>query len=156
MPRNHKLYGLRGVFMKKTENLTAIIDDAYIWAKEVYRQLHLYPELANEEYRSASLVEQFLAEIGLESRRPLETSVVAVQYVSIDKNDCREKEKKENQRVVFRAELDALRIKEETGLPFASCRDGYMHACGHDIHVAVILGTAMVLSKIKEKIKIGP
>ena len=131
------------------------IEEANKWAVDIYRKIHMYPETGNEEYRTAALVEAQLAEIGLVCQRPLLTSVTAEQHaaenikaekmVSADKN---------KNRLVMRCELDAIDIKEETGLHHASCREGFMHACGHDVHIAVILGTARVLSKIKDKLSI--
>ena len=128
-------------------------EDAAKWAVDIYRKIHMYPELGNEEYRTASLVEACLAEIGLESRRPLATSVTAEQKAEIrTANEACNCERKK--RIVLRSELDAIDINEETGLHHASCRAGYMHACGHDAHIAVILGTARVLAKIKNRINI--
>lgn len=126
-------------------------EDAAKWAVDIYRKIHMYPELGNEEYRTASLVEACLAEIGLESRRPLATSVTAEQKAEMRTANeaCNCEHKK---RIVLRSELDAIDINEETGLHHASCRAGYMHACGHDAHIAVTLGTARVLTKIKNKI----
>ncbi|OJU83235.1 MAG: N-acyl-L-amino acid amidohydrolase, partial [Shinella sp. 65-6] len=54
--------------------------------------------------------------------------------------------------IAIRADFDALPIREETGLPYASRRDGVMHACGHDGHTAILLGTASVLSRLREEI----
>jgi len=131
------------------------------WSAEIYRKIHMYPEIGNEEYRTASLVEACLAEIGLASRRPLATSVIAEQkaaQVSAETADTKKTGSGKNtgrrKRAVLRCELDAIDINEETGLHHASCRTGFMHACGHDIHIAVILGTAKVLSKIKDKLNI--
>ena len=126
-------------------------EDAAKWAVDIYRKIHMYPELGNEEYRTASLVEACLAEIGLESRRPLATSVTAEQKAEMrTANEACNCERKK--RIVLRSELDAIDINEETGLHHTSCRAGYMHACGHDAHIAVTLGTARVLAKIKNKI----
>jgi amidohydrolase len=55
--------------------------------------------------------------------------------------------------LMIRADMDALPIQEETGLPFASTHEGAMHACGHDGHMAMVLGAATVLNGIKEKLK---
>src|SRR5690606_2101035 len=60
---------------------------------------------------------------------------------------------KKGKTVAYRADLDALPIKEETGLPFASQRENVMHACGHDIHTTVLYGTALVINKFKEHLR---
>lgn len=118
--------------------LKSMIDEAEQWARGIYRHLHAFPETGNEEFGTAGFIEERLREIGLESRRPLPTSVSAEQG----------EWQSGKRRLVLRADIDALPIREETGLEFASRREGFMHACGHDAHTAVVLGTAMVLSKV--------
>ena len=54
--------------------------------------------------------------------------------------------------IALRADIDALPIHETTGLPFASENDGVMHACGHDSHIAILLGTAAILQSIKDQL----
>lgn len=133
----------------------AKLEEAYRYAADLYRKIHMYPESGNEEYRTAALVEACLSELGLSVSRPLPTSVVAEQPVNLPK---KEKDGEVHGcgavRILLRAELDAIRIQEETGLPHASCREGYMHACGHDVHIAVLLGTARFFAKSKEFIYI--
>ena len=55
--------------------------------------------------------------------------------------------------VALRADIDALPIKEETGLPFASKNEGCMHACGHDCHISMLLGAAKMLTEVKDQLK---
>ena len=129
------------------------IEEANKWAVDIYRKIHMYPETGNEEYRTAALVEAQLAEIGLVCQRPLLTSVTAEQHAAENiKAEKMVSAGKNKNRLVMRCELDAIDIKEETGLHHASCREGFMHACGHDVHIAVILGTARVSSKIKDNL----
>lgn len=145
------------------EAVSQLIEETALWASDIYRKIHMYPEIGNEEYRTASLIEACLSEIGLKSRRPLATSVVAEQCENIitgnetltSENDgAQQPAVRKRRRIVFRAELDAIKIQEETALLHRSCRDGYMHACGHDVHMAVLLGAAKVFSKIKDLIDI--
>ena len=111
------------------------------------RDIHAHPELSLEEKRTAALVADRFKALGLEVRTGIGgTGVLAVLRGG-----------KPGPVVGFRADMDALPITEETGLPFASkeraVRDGrevgVMHACGHDVHTAVLLGVATVLSRLK-------
>lgn len=100
------------------------------------RHLHAYPELGFEEYHTAEYITNILHEIGLKTERFAKTGVVA--NIGTDSGKC----------IAIRADMDALPLREETGLAFSSCNEGVMHACGHDAHVAILLGVASLLSKI--------
>jgi amidohydrolase len=102
---------------------------------ELRRDIHRHPELGFEEERTAALVEQELAALGIEHRRVAKTGVVGIIRGA-----------KAGHTVALRADMDALPITERTGLPFASQVPGKMHACGHDAHTAMLLGAARVLS----------
>ena len=114
------------------------------------RDIHAHPELSLEEKRTAALVADRFKALGLEVRTGIGgTGVLAVLRGG-----------KPGPVVGFRADLDALPVTEETGLPFASkeraVRDGrevgVMHACGHDVHTTVLLGVATVLARLKSDI----
>jgi amidohydrolase len=101
------------------------------------RQIHANPELSYQEYETADLVQRLLSDLGLKPVRLTPTSVVAdLRGAAPGKT------------VALRADIDALPLQEETGLEFASKNSGVMHACGHDAHTAMLLGTATVLSKM--------
>jgi amidohydrolase len=102
----------------------------------VRRQLHREPELGHEEWRTASLLESELRNLGLEPWRPAPTSIAVV--VGPDGVAPH---------VGFRADLDALPIHEESEVPYTSSVPGVMHACGHDGHAAALLGVASVLTR---------
>jgi amidohydrolase len=100
----------------------------------VRRQLHREPELGHEEWRTADLVESELRDLRLQPWRPAPTSIAVVvgpEGVA--------------PQIAFRADLDALPIREEGGAPYASTVPGVMHACGHDGHAAALVGVASVL-----------
>ncbi len=99
------------------------------------RQLHAFPETAYEEVHTADLVAQELARAGLEVHRLAGTGVVGVLRGP------------GSHAVALRADLDALNIHEDTGLPHASSVTGKMHACGHDGHTAALLLAAQVLAE---------
>ncbi len=112
--------------------------DAVLWR----RQLHRRPELSFQEHETARFVEETLASFGgLEITRPTETSVMARLVTG-----------RAGPVLALRADIDALPIREESGLPFASERDGVMHACGHDGHTAVLLAVARVLVGLRENL----
>lgn len=101
------------------------------------RWLHQHPELGFQEHGTADYVEaQLRAFPNLSVSRPTPTSVLAVLKGQAGPGRT----------VLLRADMDALPIQEETGLPFASQHPGVMHACGHDGHTAMLLGAAQVLS----------
>ncbi|MEE8580405.1 MAG: amidohydrolase [Myxococcota bacterium] len=114
------------------------------------RDIHRHPELSNRETRTAGLVAERLRALGLEVRSQVaHTGVVAVLEGA-----------RSGPTVALRADMDALPVTEETGLPFASKqrttylgRDvGVMHACGHDAHTAILLGVAEVLTGLREQL----
>ena len=103
------------------------------------RDLHAHPELGFEERRTAGLVADRLEAFGLEVYRGIgRTGVVGALRVG---NSPRS--------VGLRADMDALPIREATGLPYASRHDGRMHACGHDGHTAMLLGAARYLAETR-------
>jgi amidohydrolase len=102
---------------------------------EIRRDLHAHPELAFEEHRTAGIVAAELTRLGI----PHRTGVGRTGVVGEIKGG------RPGPTLLIRADMDALPIHEETGLPFASTVDGKMHACGHDIHTTTLLGTAELL-----------
>jgi len=99
------------------------------------RHLHAHPDLSFAEGPTADYVAAELEAAGLVSTRPLPNAVVA--EVGAGRGGAL---------VALRADMDALPIGEETGLPFASTRPGVMHACGHDGHMAILLGVSRLLA----------
>lgn len=116
------------------------------------RHIHQYPELSNREYKTAKYVEEHLRRIGLDEVRPgiAKTGVVGILRGG-----------KPGPTIALRADMDALPVKERVNVPFASKETAeyngqivpVMHACGHDAHVAILMGTAEVLAQMKDKIR---
>ena len=102
---------------------------------ELRRDLHAHPELAFEEVRTAGVVAAELARMGI----PHTTGIGGTGVVGIIEGG------RPGPTLAIRADMDALPIHEETGLPYASTVDGKMHACGHDIHTVTLLGVAETL-----------
>lgn len=121
--------------------LDELIKEAGEWAVGLRHDFHRWPELGNEEYRTAARIQAELQELGIETRRMLSTGIVG---------NLRRKPGKKT--IALRADMDALPVQETAVLPFLSERKGIMHACGHDVHMAVLLGTARVLQKIQNDI----
>ncbi|HEY1825828.1 MAG TPA: M20 family metallopeptidase [Acidimicrobiales bacterium] len=110
---------------------------------EIRHDLHMYPELAFEEFRTTRVITERLIELGFEIRPcPTSTGVVA-----------RLRGATPGRRVMIRADIDALPVTEERpDLSFVSRTDGAMHACGHDVHVAGLLGVADLLSRCRSDV----
>jgi len=110
------------------------------WMRDIRRHLHRHPELAFAEFATARFIAGQLGELGIPCREQVgRTGIVATLGSKKTGTPC----------VAIRADMDALPITEQTGLPFASETPGVMHACGHDGHVAMLLGAAALL-KAKE------
>jgi amidohydrolase len=115
------------------------------------RDIHEHPELGNNEIRTSGLIAKYLQSLGIE----VKTGIAKTGVVGILKGG------KSGPVVALRADMDALPITERTQVPFASKvktmyngkEVGVMHACGHDSHVAMLLGVAEVLSSIKNDLK---
>jgi len=107
----------------------------------IRRDVHSYPELRYEEFRTAQLIEEELKSIGVETRRVAGTGVVGLIRGRGSKV------------VALRADMDALPIQEESEVPYKSRVPGKMHACGHDAHVAMLLGAAKVLSEVRDELR---
>jgi amidohydrolase len=113
--------------------------------------IHKYPELSNREFRTAKKVEDHLLSLGIE----VETKIAYTGVVGFIRGAL------PGPTIALRADMDALPVVEKTGLPFASTETteylgqdvGIMHACGHDAHVAILMGVAEFLSKNKDKLK---
>ena len=108
-----------------------------ITAVEFRRHLHRHPELSFEEVQTAEYIEQCLTEAGISHSRIAKTGVLAKIEGKGDLSKA----------VVLRADIDALPIEEQTGLEYASQSCGVMHACGHDIHAAVLYGVLLRLAE---------
>jgi amidohydrolase len=107
------------------------------------RDFHAHPELSNREARTAAKVADELKAMGIEEIR---TRVAGHGVVALVRG------RSALPAVALRADMDALPIVEQTGLPFASQNPGVMHACGHDAHTAMLLGAAKVLVELRRQL----
>lgn len=128
------------------KNVANVKDSVIAWR----RHLHQYPELSNREYKTSAYVAAHLRALGIE----VKTGVGKTGVVGILKGG------KPGPVIALRADMDALPVHERSKISFASTDSAdylgqkvpVMHACGHDTHVAILLGTAEVLSKMKSDI----
>jgi amidohydrolase len=104
------------------------------------RHLHRNPEVSFEEHETSRFVEDRLRQLGL-SVQPCPTRTGALAVLDTGRP---------GRTVMLRADIDALPILEESGVAFASSREGRMHACGHDAHTAILLGAARTLAERKD------
>jgi len=126
--------------------MTAVMPKVVAWRRDI----HEHPELSNQETRTAALVEKHLRALGLE----VQPNVGKTGVIGILRGG------KPGPVVALRADMDALPVTELVNLPFKSTvrtmyngqEVGVMHACGHDNHVAIMMGTAEVLAGMKERI----
>jgi len=110
---------------------------------KIRRFLHMNPELSNREYETSKLITSKLMSLGIEVKSGIAGTGVSGLLEGAH----------EGFTIGLRADMDALPIHEKTHLPYTSLNPGVMHACGHDIHMSIALGTAIVLSNLKDKIK---
>lgn len=109
----------------------------------IRRHLHANPELSFEEYNTAEFIESKLSDFGFEEvKRIAETGVTfTLEGESPGKT------------IALRADIDALPILEQNDVPYKSTNEGVMHACGHDVHAASLLGAARILGELKQELK---
>ncbi len=101
----------------------------------IRRDIHAHPELGFDTVRTANLVEVELLRLGLTPRTGVGKTGIVVDIIGENPGKT----------LLLRADMDALPIHEQTGLPFSSRYPGKMHACGHDIHTATLLGVAAIV-----------
>lgn len=123
-----------------SDALPELMNSAYEPMIDVRHDLHAHPELSFKEHRTSDVIRQRLVELGWElASCPTETGAVATLHGAQPGN-----------RIMLRADIDGLPVDEERQLPYRSVNEGVMHACGHDVHTASLLGAADVLSRYRE------
>lgn len=116
-------------------------DAAYVIARR--REIHQYPELEYDLPRTTALVRRELSALDIPyTEKYCHDSVVGVLNPACT-----------GFTIALRADMDALPVEEKTGLPFSSRNPGKMHACGHDAHTAILLGTARILKRLEPKLR---
>lgn len=113
--------------------------------KQYREYLHQNPELSYQEYETMAYVSSVLTDLGISHKCGIgDTGITAI---------IRADHHSENQEcIALRADLDALPIQEESGKSYQSTKPGVMHACGHDVHTAILLGAAELLNEIRQEL----
>ena len=128
-------------------NLDLLMEKVIEWRHDI----HEHPELGNREFRTSKKIEEHLRSLGMQ----IETKIAYTGLVGMLEGDL------PGPTIALRADMDALPVEEKTGLPFASKARttylgnevGVMHACGHDAHVAILMGVAEYLAKNKSQLR---
>ncbi len=124
------------------EKIKALADEVFPEVVRLRRRIHQHPELAFEEHETARLVQETLAPLGL----AVQAGVAKTGLVATLRGG------RPGPSLLLRGDMDALPIQEANDFDFASRHPGRMHACGHDAHTASLLGTAMILSRLREHV----
>ncbi|OFI05455.1 putative hydrolase YxeP [Clostridium acetireducens DSM 10703] len=106
------------------------------------REFHMYPEASKKEFRTSKRIMEELHKIEVPCRIISGTGVIA----EIKGNNF-------GKTVALRADIDALNVREKNNVPYKSKNEGLMHACGHDCHIAMLIGAAKILNNMKDEIK---
>ena len=114
------------------------------FVQNTYKRLHQYPELAFKEFETSRYIREELKELDIPFREGYATTGI------LGVLRCKNPQKRI---IALRADMDALPVTEETDLPYKSRYDGVMHACGHDAHVASLLGVIHVLNFLKDELE---
>jgi len=114
-------------------------DESYQWVVQHRRHLHAHPELSFHEYQTSAYIKNCLDEMKITWQPMAGTGVVALI----------KGERLSEKTIALRADMDALPIQESNKLDYVSTNNGVMHACGHDVHTASLLGVAKILQSIK-------
>jgi amidohydrolase len=124
------------------QEMSGLLDEIEGPMVDIRHDLHAHPELAFQEVRTTEIITDRLRDLGFEIR-PCPTTTGAV---------ARLLGAKPGKRVMLRADIDGLPVDEESGVSFASQTPGIMHACGHDVHTASLLGVADLLSRRRDNL----
>lgn len=124
------------------DKIKKLAQSYYSEIRDCRRYLHAHPELSNQEVNTSNYLAEFLEKEGIKVQRNVfENGLVAI----IEGKNPGKKT------IALRADMDALPILEENGFDYISINNGVMHACGHDVHMASLLGTAKILNTIKNE-----
>jgi amidohydrolase len=125
------------------ERLFSEIDKIMDWVIEVRRDFHKHPELGMEEFRTNKKITEYLTSMGVDFKSPVAKTGILGMISGMKKSENKIKT------IALRADMDALPILEANKVSYRSINDGIMHACGHDAHMAVLLGTAKILKNLE-------
>lgn len=120
-------------------NIQQLAKDFFTETVEIRRHLHQNPELSFEEFETSAFIKQRLDELGISYQVMATTGIVGLIHGTLASDKV----------IALRADMDALPITEVEGRTYGSTKPGIMHACGHDVHTASLLGVAKILQALK-------
>lgn len=123
-------------------DLNNLIKKTISQAIQIRRYLHQHPELSEQEGNTADYICNILEQHHISYQRNIAGNGIIAVVGNENSGKC----------VGIRADIDALPVEEHTGLPYASINTGVMHACGHDMHTAILLGAGIVLKDAEEEL----
>ena len=115
------------------------IDEIFDELVQIRRDFHMHPELSQNELGTQRKIREYLNKWGIENYICAETGVVGII-----------RGKNKGKTVGIRGDIDALPIHEKNDVPYRSLTPGVMHACGHDAHAAIVLGTAKIIKELAD------
>jgi amidohydrolase len=125
------------------KQIASILTDQMVQEIAAYRrQFHQYPELSFQEFKTSEVIRGILDRWGIEYTYPHVKTGIVARIVGDHPG----------RRIALRSDMDALPINEQTGLEYASRNSGVMHACGHDMHMASLLGAIRLLNQLRHEI----
>ena len=122
-----------------------MLNDIHQTVISIREHIHQNPELSFEEFNTSKFIQSKLTEFGIEFQVIAETGITGT---ILPKSPI-------NKMIALRADIDALPILEETNAPYESKNKGVMHACGHDVHTAILLGTLKFIQQNIEELTVG-
>lgn len=121
--------------------VNGLASDAIDEVLDIRRRIHAYPEISFDEVKTSELIQQKLTEWGIRFQAGIATTGVVALI---------EGHNPEGPVIALRADMDALPIEEKNEVEYASTRPGYMHACGHDAHTAMVLGAGKIIHDLRD------
>ncbi|MFK8046131.1 MAG: M20 family metallopeptidase [Crocinitomicaceae bacterium] len=126
----------------KKETIQNRLNEIHKEVIEIREHIHQFPELSFKEYDTSKYIQSFLSKWGIDFKIVSNTGIVGVIQPSRHTSKC----------IALRADIDALPIQEETDALYQSKNTGIMHACGHDVHTAMLLGSLKFINEQKEEL----
>ena len=124
------------------DKIISLSEKHYEKVRDIRHLIHMYPEEGFKEFKTSELIISELEKLGIE----VQSNVAKTGVVGLIRG------KEEGKTVLLRADMDALKVEEKADVEYKSKIPGVMHACGHDGHVAGLLGAAMILNELKDEI----
>jgi amidohydrolase len=129
--------------MQLKKQINALADQYFNEVVDIRRHLHQHPELSFQEYQTVQYLEKILQKAGISYKKPVDTGLTGLIKDHADNNGI----------VALRADIDALPIEEKNTVAYISQNKGVMHACGHDVHTASLIGALKILSDLQDAYK---